>query len=92
MQKPQHVKIPATRYIELLEIEIKMLKTPPRTLATSGCTLHETTKRIRATGLTSKQWAKKNGFNDNAVRQVICGVRTIPDITAALIRDGFMEP
>lgn len=90
MQKPQHVKIPATRYIELLEIEIKMLKTPARVPTVGGCNLNEVTKRIHATGITSKQWAQENGFKADAVRSVICGNWKSDTITAALIRDGFM--
>jgi len=90
MQIQNTVNIPATRYIELLEIEIRMLKQPARQI-TGGCNLNEITKRIRKTGITSKQWAEKQGFKANAVRTVVCGHWKSEAITNALIRDGFIE-
>lgn len=57
----------------------------------TGCNLNAITKRIHATGISTKQWAKDNGFRDNSVRSVICGNMQSKSITDALIRDGFMD-
>lgn len=92
MQIETTVKIPATRYIELLEIEIKMLKQPKtKPLTSSACKLHEATRRIHDDGNTIRQWARENGFKAPNVRAVICGNRKTQDIVDALVRDGFME-
>ena len=91
MQIETHVKIPATRYIELLEIEIRMLKRPVVTPGAGGCNFNEVTKRIRATGVTVKQWSEDQGFRYGAVRDTICGHIRNRNITDALVRSGFAE-
>jgi len=57
----------------------------------TGCNLNAVTRRIHATGISTKQWATDNGFRASAVRSVICGNMQSKSITDALIRDGFME-
>lgn len=104
MQNEFHVNISNNRYIQLLEAENTLLRsylkpavetpavkpyTPP--FNPSGCNLNAITKRIHATGISTKQWAKDNGFRDSAVRSVICGNLQSKSITDALIRDGFVE-
>lgn len=86
------VNIPASRYIELLEMEIKSLKQPPTSMRLfSSCKLNDITKRIHETGQTIKHWAQANGFKPALVRNVICGHYKNKEIIAALTSDGFME-
>jgi gp16 family phage-associated protein len=56
----------------------------------SGCKINAVTQRIHDTGISTKEWAKRNGFKAHAVRSVICGNISSKSIRGALIRDGFM--
>lgn len=96
------VNISASRYIELLENEIKMLKSTafietalpkPQVLPdrTSNCNLSDVTKAIQASGISVRTWADRNGFNYDMVRKVACRLVSHRAIEAQLKEDGFLE-
>jgi hypothetical protein len=95
MQIENTVKIPATRYIELLERHIEMLEIKIKALTQPArlpaCNLSEITKKIQASGQTAKAWAKSRGLNYSQVRKQCCGMIDNTHIRAALVEDGFTE-
>lgn len=100
MQQPgqvnNHVTIPKARYIELLEMEIKLLKMEnfqptPAKIRGTNCNLSDVTKAIQATGISVRTWALNHGFSYDMVRKVACRFVRHRAIEAALTDEGFME-
>lgn len=78
-------------FIEPAAVKVQQVTPYTSPFNPTGCNLNAITKRIHATGISVKQWAKANGFKSVNVRLVICGHLKNKAIIAALIRDGFME-